>query len=85
MYYESRSSCYVYGISLLLNWFVSRIETGTGDGVYYQDKFLSAIIRIMNQNYNKPYTQIYFGIRYFHTKKQNPDVTITRCFLGKAA
>ena len=39
----------------------------------------------MNQNYSKRYRQIYFRIMYFHMKKQNPDVTITRCFRGKAA
>ena len=38
----------------------------------------------MNQNYSKPYRQIYFRIRYFHTKKQNPDLTITRCFQAMA-
>ena len=51
---------------------------------YDQDKFLSAIIRLMNQNYSKPYRQIYCRIIYFHTKKQNPEVTITRCFRRKA-
>ena len=39
----------------------------------------------MNQNYSKPYRQIYFRIRYFHSKNQNPDVTIMICFRGKAA
>ena len=75
----------MYGTALLLNWFMNRIETKELERFYYQHKFPSAIIRLMNQNYSKPYRQIYFRIIYFHTKKQNPDITIARCFRRKAA